>query len=115
MRGNKRKLTDEELEKAVTDAIGMAFGIPQTPENVQAAEKELEASRVDLPSGLADPYRVLDQPSRRIRFRNPFEVDQDPGLEENLAQAARDGGEISPEVKQQMQRDREAAEKDDNG
>ncbi|MBA7614364.1 hypothetical protein ES703_21628 [subsurface metagenome] len=117
MNGNKDKTqtSQGDFERAVFEAMRRGGWIlPQTAEEVRRAEEELAANPVELPSGLADPYAVLDQPHRRIRLGGKLEVGRDSILE-NLAQAAREGEGIPLEVKEQMRKDREAAENEKGG
>jgi hypothetical protein len=111
----EKKPVDGDFEKAVLEAMRGSWILPQTPEEVRQAEEGLGSNPVDLPVGLANPYSVLDKPSRKIRLGRPLETDRDLSLEQNLAQVAREGGEIPPQVKEQMRKDREAAENEKDG
>jgi hypothetical protein len=113
---DKAQTSQGDFERAVFEAMRRGGWIlPQTVEEVRRAEEELAANPVELPPGLADPYAVLDQPHRRIRLGGQLEVGRDSILEQNLAQAAREGEGIPPEVKEQMRKDREAAENEKDG
>jgi len=101
----------QDIEQAVFEAMRLGGWIlPQTPAEVLQAEKGLSESPVTLPEGLADPYAVLDRPRRTIHFGWQTGARHDTSVEQNLAQAAREGGEIPPEVRKRMQKDRRAAE-----
>jgi hypothetical protein len=113
---NNSPSANEEFEKAVLKAIRRSpWMIPQTVNDVRLAEEEIASSSVNLPAEIADPYSVMDRERQGIRITDPLQADRDLGLEQNLAQAARDGGEIPPEVREQMQKDRKAAEKENDG
>jgi hypothetical protein len=87
--------------------------IPTTPETVLLMEKLIAENKLALPPSLdGDPLSILKAPSKPITIPQCGR-DEDPGLLENLARAARDAGELLPEIEAQMQRDREHAEKDD--
>jgi len=113
MSGDRKEKTptDDDFERVVLEAIRRgSWMLPQTAEEVRHAEEELASNPEELPAGLANPYSVLDQPSREIRLGKLVGTDRDLSLEQNLAQAAREGAEIPPQVKEQMRKDREAAE-----
>lgn len=118
MNGNMedRVTPGSDFEGAVFDAMRRAGWIlPQTVEDVLRAEQELDQSAVQLPSRLADPYAILDGPSRALRLGGRSGAPDDQSVEENLAQAAREGGTIPPTVQEQMRKDRDAAEAEGNG
>ncbi len=118
MNGSKEEAqtSQNDFERVVFEAMQQGGWIlPQTVEEVRQAEEELAANPVELTPGLTDPYAVLDKPHRRIRLGGQLEVGRDSILEQNLAQAAREGEGIPPEVKEQMRKDREAAENQKDG
>jgi len=101
----------QDIEQAVFEAMRLGGWIlPQTPEEVLQAEKGLSESPVTLPEGLTDPYAVLERPRRTIHLGGQTGARPDTSVEHNLAQAAREGGEIPPEVRERMRNDRRAAE-----
>jgi hypothetical protein len=105
-----------DVEKAIHDAMRVAgWMLPKSPQEIQRAEKALTDQPVRLPDRLADPYAVLARPSKAIRIGTNLPAPQSPSTEQNLAQAAREGGEIPPETQEQMKRDRRAAKGDANG
>jgi hypothetical protein len=90
-----------------------AWLLPQTEEEVIAAEQELEQHPVELPLELRDPMAVL---RGEQRHNNLLALDADQHEEsEELARAARGGKPLSPEIERLMQEDRDAAEQDDDG
>jgi hypothetical protein len=87
--------------------------IPTTPELVLLMEKRIAKTKLTLPTSLAgDPLSILKAPSKPIVISQCGPV-EDPSLLDNLARAARDAGELLPEIEAKMQKDREQAEKDD--
>jgi hypothetical protein len=89
------------------------WSIPTTPQAVLLMESRLAKAKPKLPASLAaDPISLLKAPAKSIELR-PCASVENPALLENLARAARDAGELSPEIEEKMQRDREFAEKDD--
>ena len=56
----KRELTDDDADRLTYEALqrNRRF-VPQTPEEVAAAEAEINESAVELPPGLRDPLTVL--------------------------------------------------------
>jgi len=105
---NNTSHPQDDIEKTVFDAMRLdGWILPQTPDEVSMAEADLAGDPVRLPPGLTDPYSVLERPSQGIRVGGQPEVVPNGGVEQNLAQAAREGGEIPPEVHEQMQKDRD--------
>ena len=107
----------DDLEKELFEAL-KRFGwtIPQTEREVEKAEEEIERNLVTLPNSLRDPSKLLDKlhnPSQPLTHRSSL---TDSTTMEQLARAAREGGEITPEVEERMRHDRKAAEeKKQNG
>lgn len=105
-----RELSDDAADRLIYEAFcaNGAF-VPQTPDEVARAEAELDEANVELPASLRDPLAILrrkNSPRREAR-RSPH-IDQ--SAVENLACAARNGGEIPPDVEAAMNRDEEDAE-----
>src|SRR5438132_1482814 len=98
----KKELTDNDADRLIYEAFCVegAF-VPQTPEEVARAEEFFHEDSVELPAILRDPLAILKSKSapRSEPRRSPY-VDQ--SAVENLACAARKGGEISPEVEEAM-------------
>ena len=85
--------------------------IPQTVEDVAAAEAWIATHNIRLPESLSiwsgcSLSRKPKAPSV-VRFPAPLS-----GVPEALARAAREGNAISPEVEEQMKRDREQRERE---
>jgi hypothetical protein len=111
---NKNNANAPHLEDEVHGAMQHeGWVIPTTPQAVLLMESRMVKAKLPLPASLAgDPLSILKAPSNPIALR-PCGPVENPVVLENLARAARDAGELSPEVEEQMQRDRERAEKDD--
>ncbi|MCP4754256.1 MAG: hypothetical protein GY866_25495 [Proteobacteria bacterium] len=107
----KQKLTDEAICDATYEAIRQAGWIIPTDEaSVAKAEALLANDMPDLPPKLRDLEfpSAADNPSagKVVPLWDP-EV-----LSAPMARAAREGGEISPEVERIMKHDREIAERE---
>lgn len=99
------------VERHVLDAMrSLGWIIPTTEADVAYAEAMLCREVVELPEELKDPYQILDSIDADCLPIQAAPVPRDAQVEENLARAAREGGDIQPEIEQQMRRDRQAAE-----
>jgi hypothetical protein len=105
---------DQELHRLVHWALEQDGSlIPISPEAVARVEAELESEEIDLPDTLSTFEKALERASENRRSKClPLKLTNN--VEENLARAARDGGEISPEVETRMRSDRATAESDIN-
>jgi|SRR5215213_95695 len=103
---------DDELDRKIYDAMRLkGWVIPQTVEDVLRAEAELDDEGCDdLPAELMDPYAILRRETARPIKVRPLHSAGDREAEKHLARAARDGGEIPPEIEERMKRDRATAE-----
>ncbi len=118
MTTSSRKPTDghtDDIEQLVHDYLRRSGKlIPQTGEEVEAAEKWLSQQAIQVPKSL----QSLDGCSlnkRRVSPKVlPFPI-QSTEIGECLARAAREGKTIAPEVEQQMKRDREQKEREAKG
>ena len=109
--------TDEgraRFARDVHDALLSAgWAIPESEADVRRAEEALADGPAALPESLCDPAAAwrraerTDAPGVRIA---PFPSAGEAA--ENLARAARDGGEIPPEIEEILRRDRRAAEEE---
>jgi hypothetical protein len=100
----------EKIEREVFKTLErLGWSIPLSEDEVARAEKEQEKNPVELPKGMEDPTRLLE----KIKTSPPV-VTNSPSVpkftEENLARAAREGGEITPDVEERMRQDRKEAE-----
>ena len=99
----------------------LGWTVPQCEDDVQQAETELSASAAPLPESLSDAATVFNCCEAASGLANiaPQCFLSDPEIEDNLARAARQGGEIPPGIEDRMRRDRRAAERklnqDENG
>ena len=101
---------NEQLNRLVFQALERDGSlIPTTPQAVARAEAELDDEDIELPASLADFDSALHLASQKhLMDCTPLQIPT--GTEENLARAAREGGNVSPEVEAQMRADRAAAE-----
>jgi hypothetical protein len=86
--------------------LGLAF--PETPAEVDhffsLVDKEVLPLKIQLPTA----HDILAR--GMIELVEELNASTDPIIEENLSQAAREGGEISDEVHRRMEQDRENSE-----
>lgn len=112
----KAELSDDDVARLVYEALCREGKfVPQSPQDVAEAETTLDESAVELPASLRDPLAILKstRPTWNV-LRPPPPVDV--SVVENLSCAARNGGEISPEVERAMDEDEEAADQEpENG
>lgn len=104
----------EDLLPAALARTGIA--LPTTPEEVAREESDLERERIATPHRLRDPFAIFKPRPMRSEGPSP----QAPSVEvlDELRQAARFGGDISPDIRTRMEDDRagaEAKEKSDGG
>ncbi len=109
----QKKVTRAISEDALRDLLPAAFAhaglsVPVTPEQVLQAEQEIDQEPVEIPHSLRDPFAIFNPRPSRSDIASP----QAPSVEvlEELRQAARFGGEISPDVRSRMADDRAGAE-----
>ncbi len=103
--------SNENLESTVRRAMqSLGWLIPESPEDVAQAEAELEDDPISLPPALRDSQGSFDrQVDEQPQYK---QVPTNAELERNLARAAREGGQITPEVEERMRSDREEARRD---
>lgn len=91
--------------------------IPTTPEDVLRAEMPLDEKSEALPEDLRDPeflLRRLNRPDQAEPLRIvPLPSPEQRAVETAFARAARQGGEIPPEIEERMRLDREARNKEE--
>jgi hypothetical protein len=104
------ELRESEAERLVYEAFKQGGNfLPQTVEEVEAAEAELAGKPVELPPHLRDPLAILKRKAKpRAVPHKP--VSTDTTAAENMACAARNGSEIPPDVLAQMDADEARAE-----
>lgn len=98
---------ETRVEAAVRSVL-IATGriVPQTPDEVRVAEGQ--SSQISLPANLQSPPTG---PRGNACGRETIIRMLDSKVSENLARAAKNGGQISPDVLARMERDRLEAEK----
>lgn len=107
---------DKALDQAIHDTMRLGgWVLPKFPKEIERSEQLMAEEPVKLPQGLADPFAILSRPSRRPRFSVPLPESASGSAEQNLARAAREGGDIPPEVQEQMAKDRKASKGKANG
>ncbi len=112
----KQELTDNDADRLIYESFCVegAF-VPQTPEEVARAEASFDEDLVELPVSLRDPLAILKGMSSPRKAARPS-PHVDESAVDNLACAARNGGEIPPEVEKVMDQDEEATEQEhENG
>lgn len=90
---------------------GLAF--PDTEEELEQLLAHGRMNSAPIPGELDDPSLILKRGLLELSFSLNSSTDKE--IEENLAQAAREGDQITEEVRDQMRKDREDSEKDSNG
>jgi hypothetical protein len=106
------KLDGGKLESDIYRAMrAEGWLAPETIPEVLAAEKTLEDEQINISDASFERLRERLRRSgtgQLIQLRNPSLAPSD--ISDNLARAARDGGDVSPEVELRMKKDRDAAE-----
>lgn len=102
---------DKAFHKALKKG-GYIF--PETDEELLNFEISISKMKFHIPEELNNPLKILKR--GKIDKVHEFNTFYDEQVEGNLAQAARDGSNITDEVWLQMEKDRKKAEetKDDN-
>jgi len=77
---------------------------PISIEQVKLLEENHESIFQNVPSNITSAEAILERGI--ITFEPAFQIHVNEETRQNLAQAAREGKEISDEIRQQMQRDR---------
>lgn len=100
-------------EKAFFKALKKyGYIFPESEEELKLSEENISKMDFEIPVKLNDPLKILK--AGRIEKISEFNSFYDAELEENLAQAARDGSNIPDEVWEQMEKDRKKAENKNN-
>ena len=79
--------------------------LPQSPEEVAAAESDFEEAAVELPHSLRDPFAILDRGSKPAKAELPPRAVTNGAAEHVFACAARHGTLIPADVLQRMDED----------
>jgi len=109
MEDMNRNCEDIDLDKLVHDAMkNDGLLLPTTKEEVEREEARQEEETISIPESLKDPFKILERNQPPILNKR---IITDKKADEGLARAAREGGDILPEIEEKMRRDREEAEK----
>jgi hypothetical protein len=101
---------DPELAAQIDEAMAaVGWRVPVTDDEVARAEEELATAPVAMPDVLADPARVFAWPGREDAPR-VIAFPADAEADTAMSRAAREGGRLTPEVRETMRRDRQAAQ-----
>ena len=108
---NRNNYPNEEksLYKALKKFI---YTFPDSEEDLILSEEKISKMEFEIPDKLNDPLEILRV--GRIEKVSEFHSFYDAELEENLAQAAREGSNIPDDVWEQMEEDRKKKENKSN-
>jgi hypothetical protein len=105
------KEIDEEIFEAMC-LTGLVF--PETVEGVIHFENEMKNSKLKLPAQLSDHKAVLNRAKTSLTPARPTNTNiVSAEVADNLAIAARNGREITPEIRELMNKDRKRSESKD--
>jgi len=100
----------ESESKIFRGLLSAGYIVPETPDEVRAAELDASQADIPLPSGLDDTDTVLRRIQARIANREektvPFPLPQETGVDEELSRAARHGRKLPPRIKAKMEKNR---------
>jgi hypothetical protein len=101
---------DQQLHRLVHLALERDGSlIPISPQGVAQAEDELDDEDNEVPVSLSTFDKALKRANENRGVKCvPLKITT--SMEENLARAARDGGDVAPEVEARMRADRAVAE-----
>lgn len=108
---NSKKATLAGTERALHDMMqqdGLAF--PTTPDDVERIEAETDDSRLPTPDVNAFRQFLHGAPAAQPTDASKILPFANAALADDLALAARNGGEIDPEIRKRMDEHRAAAE-----
>jgi hypothetical protein len=96
-------------EKAFFKALKKyGYIFPESEEELKLSEENISMMDLEIPDKLDDPLEILKV--GRIEKVSGFNSFYNVELEENLAQAAREGSNITDDVWEQMEKDRKKEE-----
>ena len=107
---SKNHFFEDEIYQAL---LQKGWVLPQSEEEVRLAEAEIEEMRDELPAELVSHFSLFNRTKRLLKNRHQLSSTAEDDIGEHLARAARDGGEVPPEIEQRMRQDRERAEEED--
>lgn len=108
-----KKLTDAETERALSDALRLSASVfPQTDEDIENLQAETDPTLASTPDVLKFKKLLADPKGTPApTAKAPIASFQTPELTENWAMAARNGAQITPEVRAKMEAARASAMK----
>jgi hypothetical protein len=86
------------------------FIIPESDEEMQSFISSCESAEVELPEALKNPFDIKRRGIVEPGDLSGPESEDAKEIEENLAQAAREGGEIPDHIRERMEENRRKAE-----
>lgn len=89
------------------------FLLPETDDELDLFLESLEDVHEPIPNELKKPLEIIKR-GKFKRLTNIISLNVDFQDNENLAMAARDGGEISVDILKQMEKDRQQKENESN-
>lgn len=102
----------DDLDEAIYNSMVSLGWVVQLEEGTLKNDERLcEQSEFDLPRGLTDPVAVIKKIRQREADAKKRIISFDQHTAENLARAAREGSEITPEIEKRMRRDRKTSER----
>jgi hypothetical protein len=104
---NSAEWSDQDLY-IVLKKMGVAF--PDTQEELDHFLQLLKDQHMPLPDNLPAPGDILKDGF--IQMTTPMDDSVNLEIEDYLQQAAREGSDISPEVRKRMEEDRKKSEED---
>jgi len=109
-----------DLDRAVSRALqAMGWLVGETEADVQSAGPDPEQDETPLPDALLDIEAAFKDSDNKAAQAPPIALASELEADQHLAQAARQGEPIRPEIERIMRQDREAAENEfdqaDNG
>ena len=89
----------------------MGYDLPKTEDEVMSSKKSLNNEKIPpIPESIDNPLNIINQ---KLITTVPLKIKRsNMEVEQNLAQAAREGNEIPEDVKKQMLKDRKKAEEE---
>ena len=110
-RKNPKELSDAEFEAALHGALrDEGYLFPRSAEDVASLEASIDTTGVPTPDAQKFGQLLRQTEEKVVELPNTAKVSSRE-VEENLAMAARNGGEISEEVRNRMYADRTEAKK----
>ncbi|GGC15859.1 hypothetical protein [Dyadobacter sediminis] len=99
---NTEDLLDDGIDKSLRE---LGFIFPKTVSDFCQLQLDLDAARNDLPERIKDPYVFLHRTIVGKKSLNSV-IEMRPDYSQNFAQAAREGREITEEIRKKMVQDK---------